>query len=106
MTTTDEAEYLAECFLPGVQEADLQALDARAQQAAAALAAAGGQVRYLGSLLLREDEVVLCRFAGSRDAVHEAARRAQVPFERILETASSPWVGRTRNDDDVRGLDR
>ncbi|MDX6564844.1 MAG: hypothetical protein QOE10_506 [Gaiellales bacterium] len=92
MTATDETDYLAECFLPGVREADLEALDARAEASAAALSAAGGQVRYLGSLLLLADEVVLCLYAGSRDSVHEAARRADLPFERILETASSPWA--------------
>jgi hypothetical protein len=93
--------YLAECFLPGVQETDLEALDERAEAAVAALTAGGTEVRYLGSLLLRDDEVVFCLFAGTREAVHEAARQAQVPFERILETASSPWP---TTYDDPRGL--
>jgi hypothetical protein len=103
MAATEESAYLAECFLPDVKEADLGALDARAETAAVALAAAGRRVRYLGSLLLREDEVVLCLFAGTRDAVEEAARRAEVPFERILETARSPWAA---HHDDRRGTDR
>ena len=103
MIVTGEAEYLAECFLPDVQEADLRALDARAEASAVALAAAGRRVRYLGSLLLREDEVVLCLFAGERDAVDEAARMAEVPFERIVETARSPWAS---HHNDTRGPDR
>jgi hypothetical protein len=101
--TTREGEYLAECFLPDVQEADLRALDARAEASAVALAATGRRVRYLGSLLLREDEVVLCLFAGTRDAVDEAARRADVPFERIVETARSPWAA---HHIDTRGPDQ
>ena len=63
----------------------------------------GRRVRYLGSLLLRDDEVVLCLYAGTRDAVDEAARRAELPFERILETARSPWAA---HHDDRRGTDR
>jgi hypothetical protein len=80
--------FVAECFWPGVREADLRALDERAQAAAAA---AGGAVRYLGAILLREDEVVLCRFEGGAAAVRRAAEEAAIPFERILETAQSPW---------------
>lgn len=83
-------EYLAECFWPGVEDADLHALDQRV--AAAVSDAPGGDgVRYLGSLLVRVDEVVLCLFEGSEAAVRSTATRAQVPFERILEAAQSPW---------------
>ena len=57
----------------------------------AELADAGEPVRYLGSILMREDEVVLCLFEGTPDAVRRAAELAGVPFERILEAAGSPW---------------
>jgi hypothetical protein len=80
------AEYLLECFWPGVEVADLRALDERASRTAAE-----ASVRYLGSLLMRDDEVVLCLFAGEPAAVLEAARRAQIPFERIVSAARSPW---------------
>jgi len=72
-------------------ESDLHDLDERAGAAAAAVAATGTPVRYLGSLLLREDEVVLCRFEGTPPAVRQAAERARIPFERILELGHSPW---------------
>jgi hypothetical protein len=88
-----ETEYLAECFWPGVQEADLSALDRRAMASAAELASHGEDVRYLGSLLMRQDEVVLCRFAGSEPSVRRVAELAAIPFERILEAAGSPWSG-------------
>jgi hypothetical protein len=91
MPETPTSEYVAECFWPGVQDADLQVLDERAAAVAAELALAGEDVRYLGSMLMRADEVVLCLFAGSEAAVREAAERASIPFERILEAARSPW---------------
>jgi hypothetical protein len=85
-------EYLAECFWPGVSESDLLALDERASASAAELSADGEAVRYIGSLLMREDEVVLCRFEGSEPAVRRVAERAAIPFERILEAGRSPWT--------------
>jgi hypothetical protein len=84
-------EYVVECFWPGVRDVDLQALDDRATAAAAELALAGENVRYLGSMLMRADEVVLCLFAGSEAAVLTASERASIPLERILEAARSPW---------------
>jgi Nickel responsive protein SCO4226-like len=87
-----EAEYLAECFWPGVREAELRALDERARASAAGISAQGRPVCYLGSLLMRKDEVVLCLFAGSPDAVREAAEQAEMPFDRIVETDRSPWA--------------
>jgi hypothetical protein len=87
----DEGTYVAECFWPGVSERDLSALDERTQACVAELSQDGKDVRYLGSLLLRSDEVVLCRFEGDADAVRVAAESAAIPFERILETAESSW---------------
>jgi hypothetical protein len=91
MPETAASEYVAECFWPGVQDAELQALDERAATVTAELTRAGQEVRYLGSMLMRTDEVVLCLFAGSEAAVREAAEQASIPFERILEAARSPW---------------
>ena len=84
-------EYLAECFWPGVDEAAVHALDARAGASSDELTRAGEPVRYLGSILMREDEVVLCLFEGTEEAVRRAAARAEIPFERILEATGSPW---------------
>ncbi len=83
--------FIAECFWPGVTEAEVEALEARAFASAGELAGAGEPVRYLGSILMREDEVVLCQFEGSADAVRRAAEQAEIPFERIVEAAHSPW---------------
>lgn len=78
-----DASFVAECFWPDVDDADLEALDRRIREATAG---GEGRVRYLGSILFREDEVVLCQFEGSRDAVRALAERARIPFERILRT--------------------
>ena len=91
MGPVDGDEYVAECFWPGVGETELRALDERARASVAELVAGGRSVRYLGSLLMRPDEVVLCLFAGHADDVRIAAERAEVPFERIVEAERSSW---------------
>jgi hypothetical protein len=85
---TETSSFVAECFWPDVRVADLEALDRRVRAVTADLG-----VRYLGSILVREDEVVLCHFEGSADAVRDAAERAAIPYERILETTRTPRPG-------------
>jgi hypothetical protein len=70
--------FVAECYWPDVREEEVRALD---QRIAASL---DGDVRYIGSVLIREDEVVLCHFEGTADAVRLVAARAHVPYERLL----------------------
>lgn len=83
--------YVAECFWVGVNEEDLRSLDLRAESSSAELSRSGAEVRYLGSILMRQDEVVLCFFEGTEASVRQAAVQADVPFERILETTGSAW---------------
>jgi hypothetical protein len=85
MVEHEDASFVAECFWPGVAADDLDALDRRVRKGVADLARSGLHVRYLGSILMTEDEVVLCQFEGTAAAVREAAERAQIPFERIVE---------------------
>jgi hypothetical protein len=85
------SEYVAECLWPDVHESDLRALDVRAGEQAERLTADGRPVDYLGTLLMREDEVVLCLFRGELGAIKAAVEAAEIPFDRILETARSPW---------------
>ncbi len=91
MKPVPPTEYLAECFWPGVRESDLHALDERASVIAAQLSVDSDRVEYLGSLLMRQDEVVLCRFKGSEEGVRRVVEQAAIPFERIVEAATSPW---------------
>lgn len=81
--------FVAECFWPDVTEADLEALDKRLADAAGELGRRGSPARYLESILVREDEVVLCRFEGSAASVRRLADRAAVPYARLLETTST-----------------
>jgi hypothetical protein len=70
----------------------VRAVDERIAACAEALNVAGVPVRYLGSILLREDEVVLCQFEGTAAAVREVVECAEVPFERILESTTYPSI--------------
>jgi hypothetical protein len=81
--------FVAECFWTGVTESDLVALDRRVETCVAGMTRDGQFVRYLGSMLMREDEVVMCFFEGSAENVRSAAELAKIPFERILETTRS-----------------
>ena len=88
--------FVVECFWIGVTDDDLRRIDERAAAAVEGLDSAANNVRYLGSVLMREDEVVLCFFEGTAEGVRHAAQDAAIPFERILETAGSPWADRKR----------
>ena len=78
---TERRSFVAECFWPGVREEDVRALDERVRSLL------DDGVVYRGSMLIRQDEVVLCEFEGTIAAVRSLAERASVPFERLLETS-------------------
>jgi hypothetical protein len=60
----------------------------RARRAAAELTAEGTPVRVLRSIFVPAEETCLFLYeAGSVDAVLEAARRAELTFEHVAETA-------------------
>lgn len=77
------ASFVAECYWPDVHEDDVRALDRRIA------ASVSDDVRYLGSVLIREDEVVLCHFEGAADAIRRVAERAGVPYDRLLDATVS-----------------
>ena len=91
-------EYLAECFWPGVTDGDLASIDTRAHAAAQELSRLGEEIRYLGSLLMAKDEVFFCRFEGSEDSARRAARRAAIPYERIMKATRSKPYSTTSTD--------
>jgi hypothetical protein len=82
--------FVAECYWPDVREEEVHALD---QRIAASLV---DDVRYLGSVLIREDEVLLCHFEGTADAIRRVAERARVPYERLLAATVSVPTERTQ----------
>jgi hypothetical protein len=87
MRRQPNTEYLAECLWPGVTEADVRALDARVQAHAAATVDTNMRVRYLGAMLVAADDVAFFFFTGdSALSVETVARRAGIPFERVVES--------------------
>ena len=74
------ASYVAECYWPDVREEEVRTLDRRIVDSLV------DDVRYLGSVLIRDDEVVLCHFEGTADAIRRVAAQAHVPYERLLAT--------------------
>lgn len=89
VTAPDTSWQVAECLLPGVNQAAAEALDARIR---AELARSRSPVVFLGSLLMPEDEVLLCLFAGQLAEVRAISEQAQLPFERILRCVGVGWI--------------
>lgn len=91
-------EYLAECLWPGVTQAELDAVDARARGSAQATTGTREEVVYSGSLLMPEDEVVFFAFGGpSARAVRRVATSAGIPYERIVPSVRT--AGQTERKD-------
>jgi hypothetical protein len=86
---TDHGWQVAECLLPGVTESSAEELAGRVRAELAG--SAGTRVSFLGSLLLPEDEVLLCLFTGAPAEVRLISERAAVPFERILACIAVGW---------------
>jgi len=84
--TADEQDGLwqvAECLVPGMTTAVAEAMTERVRSALAS-DPRRHRVSFLGSLLMPEDEVLLCLFAGSEIEVRAISERAGLPFERII----------------------
>ena len=77
------SRFLVECFWPGVTRELVEAANARAREAALH----STSLRFLGSLLVPGDEVVLFQFtAASSDEVVRTSREAALPFDRVAES--------------------
>jgi hypothetical protein len=95
--------YVAECFWAGLQEEDLLEVDRRIEASVVTVVGDGAPVRYLGWLLVLDDEVVLVLFEGPRGTVQRVAEHAGLPFGRILQVAHSPWPSNpSANEEAVR----
>jgi hypothetical protein len=90
MANAGRTGYLAECFWAGVQEEDLHELGRRIEASVVALASDGEPVRYLGWLLVIDDEVVLVLFEGPTGTIRRVADHAKIPFGRILQVVHAP----------------
>jgi hypothetical protein len=80
-------EFLVEVYLSRSGGADESA--ARARRAAEELTREGTPVQYLSSIFVPADETCFFLYqAASAEAVHEAARRASLAFERVSEAVA------------------
>lgn len=86
--------YAVERSLPGVAAGDLAGAQARAIDTAKEMNEEGTGIRYLRSLFLPESGRCTCLFeADSPEAVERLNRRAELPFERIVEAMDLPPQG-------------
>jgi hypothetical protein len=85
------ATFLIELYLPRTDVAAFTCGARRARLAADELSRRGTPVRYLQSIFVPADEMCFHLYeADSPDGVCEAARRADLPFERVSEAVSEP----------------
>ena len=96
MTRAVGNSYVVECFWSGVRDEDLRELDRRIEDSVADFAKQGQPVEYLGSMLVVDDDVVLCLFEGPLATVRQVTERAGIAFERILQSTRAPWTARSR----------
>lgn len=95
--------YVAECFWAGVRETDLRDLDQRIEAAVLATSGHSEPVRYLGWLLVIDDEVVLVFFEGPMGTIRRVAEHAEIPFERILQAVRAPRRPSKSTDEELLG---
>jgi HSP20 family molecular chaperone IbpA len=81
--------YLVECYWPGVNPENLAVTVERVRTTVSALRRRGGDVAFLGSILVPADETVFCLFDGMEADVRAVSEQARLPFERILESLRS-----------------
>ena len=81
--------FLVECFVPGSDRQAVEAAGGRLQEAIAGLREEGCDVDYVRAILVPGDEVVF-HVVAAADAgvVRDASRRAEVEFERVVESVA------------------
>lgn len=78
--------FVVERHLPGITPDALKAAGIRAKTCCAEMADEGTKVRWVRSFFVPAAEQTYCLFeAGTKDAVVEANRRAQIPFKAVNE---------------------
>jgi hypothetical protein len=83
------AEFLVELYVPRSAGAAVERGAERARLAAEELSREGTPVRYQRSIFVPEDETCFLLFeAETIEAVREAARRAELPYERVAQAVA------------------
>jgi hypothetical protein len=84
--------FLVECYEPSIDREAVAAAAGRLEAVAARLAAADGSgLKYLGTTIVAQDDVVFHSFAALRaELVAAACREAGVAFERVVVSEAVP----------------
>jgi hypothetical protein len=94
--------YALELYAPQSSSRQRADVVGRLNTAAKVMRGEGTAIRYMRSLVLHTDEICFAVFAApSADAVADAARRAAVAFERVIEVDMAEHV-RRRGEDEER----
>lgn len=84
-------QYALELYLPRLERDALPQAADRARAAATQMRHGGTAVGFLRSIFMPGDEICFLVFeAPSEEAVAEAARRAAIVFERVVELEVAP----------------
>ncbi len=95
MTSVGRQTFLVERYAADLS-VDQLLLAGRSAEEAASMLAPGARTRYLGSVLLPSDEMALCLFEGTSEAVVRAAvEGAPLAFERITPAVAVSGRSRT-----------
>jgi Protein of unknown function (DUF4242) len=85
------AEFLLELYASRTEPNAVEAAAERARQAAEQLSLEGTRVRFLRTMFVPEEETCFYLYeAASAADVREAARRAELPSERVVEAIWKP----------------
>lgn len=94
------AHFVVEVGRPGAGWEDLQRSTAQARRAATELQANGTAVRFLRSVFDPESEACFFLFeAPSCEAVEEALRRADLPFDHVVQTTRRQETAKARGEE-------
>ena len=89
------AEFLFELYASRTEPGAVEAGAERARRAAEELTWEGTPVRFLRTMFVPEEETCFYLYeAASADDVREAARRAELPAESVVEAISEPVTER------------
>ena len=81
--------FLVECYAPDIARSDVEAVGRRATTAAAQLRGEGYSIEYLRALFVPGDDAVFHVFSSDAiDWVRDAAERAAISFERVVESVA------------------
>jgi hypothetical protein len=87
------ATFMVECYWPEMTENRVREVLERVARTESGRAQP--KVRPLGGLLVPSDGMVIFLFDGTSAAIRDAAKTAEVPFDRIVEVHHIPIPGST-----------